>query len=459
MRSGMQWTARVVLLILLILLFFALIQSFRQGMRTSKKLIFIFLTLSITLVLCYSIAEVASLAILRARASSSNTEILTPFQLSVFQRESLQRLIDGDAEASSDHSAELGWEPVPNSTSKDGLSHCNSEGFRSRRPYSKIKPTDAIRAITFGDSFAFGLEVRDDETWQHQAETSAPALEVLNFGVPGYGMTQAYLMFLRRLAEYQTDYVVFGCMTADLLRSVNAYYPMRFKNPAIAPSAVGLPYASVDKHGKLVIHPNPLPDKPAMQALLDNPEREIRRLAKLDILFEMPMPTPLLRLLDETLPEESKERIASFWRYTMRTFYEILTLQVPARYSAKRPPDSQYIPGNRIYEANMQIFLEMTQACRSKGVTPIILWTPPAEDLIRYNDGKGKRYQRFLDAFQKAGILHFDTLDWFVDACDGKKLPIKEFFVNGHYSAHANKLIGQRMAKELLMHHAAIRAE
>ena len=47
-----------------------------------------------------------------------------------------------------------------------------------------------------GDSFTFGEDVGDDETYSHHLEQLLPGTEVINLGVHGYGHDQM-LIYLR----------------------------------------------------------------------------------------------------------------------------------------------------------------------------------------------------------------------------------------------------------------------
>lgn len=52
------------------------------------------------------------------------------------------------------------------------------------------------RIAIVGDSFTFKLEVPYEKTWGHQFEIAlGPGWQVLNFGVDGYGLDQAFLRY------------------------------------------------------------------------------------------------------------------------------------------------------------------------------------------------------------------------------------------------------------------------
>ena len=67
--------------------------------------------------------------------------------------------------------------------------------------------------LAVGDSFTFGDRVSDHETWPAQLERLT-GRQVLNAGVFGYGVDQAYLRAVALLETYDTDLVVLALIKA-----------------------------------------------------------------------------------------------------------------------------------------------------------------------------------------------------------------------------------------------------
>ena len=63
--------------------------------------------------------------------------------------------------------------------------------------------------LVFGDSFAAGTRLPGAETWAAQLQALRPDLEVVNFGVDGYGVGQSYLLFQRVREELDWDVALF----------------------------------------------------------------------------------------------------------------------------------------------------------------------------------------------------------------------------------------------------------
>lgn len=93
----------------------------------------------------------------------------------------------------------------------------NAEGWRGR-PVREQKPPGTLRIAVLGDSFVFGTGVPDEGTLPRTLERDfeeqpLPGLrvQVLNFGVPGYGIEQLLPRLERDAARYDPD-VVLVCL-------------------------------------------------------------------------------------------------------------------------------------------------------------------------------------------------------------------------------------------------------
>ena len=105
---------------------------------------------------------------------------------------------------------------------KEGGSYVriNSDGLRDRE-HSKAKPPDTIRVAVIGDSYAEAMHVEMDQTFWKVAEENLQTcpdvggkkLEVINFGVSGYGTAQEFLMLHERVWQYSPDVVLLAVTT------------------------------------------------------------------------------------------------------------------------------------------------------------------------------------------------------------------------------------------------------
>jgi GDSL-like Lipase/Acylhydrolase len=94
--------------------------------------------------------------------------------------------------------------------------HINSHGLRGPEVPIK-KPPGVFRIAVLGDSFAEGFQVDYDKRFSKvmqddlnagQCGGSGKRIEVLNFGVSGYGQAREILMFRHRAKAYQPDLVL-----------------------------------------------------------------------------------------------------------------------------------------------------------------------------------------------------------------------------------------------------------
>jgi len=105
----------------------------------------------------------------------------------------------------------------------------NSLGLRGRLEIPLTKSPGTTRVLILGDSFTFGDEVSDDETFPHYLQELNPDLEVLNFGVHGYGHDQMLLLLKELGLPHDPDVVVLGFVFHDMDR--NLLYFRDFAKP------------------------------------------------------------------------------------------------------------------------------------------------------------------------------------------------------------------------------------
>jgi len=99
------------------------------------------------------------------------------------------------------------YDPTRGWTLKPGLNHypmaggktlsTNSKGLRGAAEIPYGRRSQGERILVLGDSFTFGEDVSDDETYASALGRFLPEAEVLNFGVHGYGLDQM-LLYLQK---------------------------------------------------------------------------------------------------------------------------------------------------------------------------------------------------------------------------------------------------------------------
>ena len=115
-----------------------------------------------------------------------------------------------------------GWRSKPNLREQTAFGgkvlSTNSRGLRGRRDFDYIKSKP--RVLVLGDSFTFGDEVGDEETYSHYLQKMLPQSEIINLGVHGYGHDQMLILLREEGPKYQPDIVIIGFLALDMPRNL-----------------------------------------------------------------------------------------------------------------------------------------------------------------------------------------------------------------------------------------------
>ena len=107
-----------------------------------------------------------------------------------------------------DYDPELGWDM-----------ETTGDRIRGSKLISKEPDKSILRILAVGDSFTFGIDVGEHENFPYLLNQQIPHAEVLNMGVPGYGIDQAYLKYRSFGQSYRPDVIIFGVYVSDYERS------------------------------------------------------------------------------------------------------------------------------------------------------------------------------------------------------------------------------------------------
>ncbi len=314
----------------------------------------------------------------------------------------------------------LGWQPRQNSSGQAKNSAGKSwrwaiDKYGARRnPNFDASQTPYI--ATFGDSFTFGDEVDDDETWQYFLSNILHA-NVANYGVGGYGTDQAFLRFREKLDEgLSPKLTIFVIYELDFKRVLNRFRPFYYKNTGLK---LGFkPRADVDHFGKLQFLESPLStavyDREKLLNIVEA-SRERDFWASFRPRFEFPFSLNLLRIA----------------KIKFCTYYPSVRACALSIEPTWNSPNVQSIMNSLI--------LEFVRTCKRKNIKPVILFIS-----VR----KMAPYALFVEKLRKE-ILTKDIL--VIDFSESSSFDPSKIRIRpngGHLSRYGNKLVAKYIAQQ-----------
>ncbi len=173
---------------------------------------------------------------------------------------------------------DLGWD-ITNRIRKDGsvpglIYHSNAQSIRGTKDYPVTPSPKITRIAAFGDSFIYGQCVSEEDSWASVLEEKyLGQVEVLNFGVNGYGTDQAFLKYKKKGAKFKPDIVIIGLQLENTFRNVNVfrYLYMTHSPPVVTPKP-----RFVLENGKLRLI-KPMPVKNLYDVLSDFDNSEFKK--------------------------------------------------------------------------------------------------------------------------------------------------------------------------------------
>ena len=169
--------------------------------------------------------------------------------------------------------SQLGWTIGPNLNGRGAARETifsSAEGARVESRGFRFRDRVRARIALVGNSYVFGSDVDYKDTWAfYLQQRLGTDVQVENFGVPGYGVDQAYLRYLKDVRERRPDVAILGLISHDLLRTTMVYYAVGWPGAA----APGAKPRFTMKNGELILVNTPLPSPEAVYA-----ERPIQNL-------------------------------------------------------------------------------------------------------------------------------------------------------------------------------------
>jgi len=347
----------------------------------------------------------------------------TEFRLDDSERSNIRYMIEGRMGVRM-LSPSLGWTLRP--SARDRWYLTNAQAIRADHEFAP-RPPDGVRRIgSFGDSYTFGEHVGNDEVWSQQMALGDPALEVLNFGVGGYGLDQAYLRYQQDGAAFHFDVVLIGYMSENIGRHVNVFRPFYLR-----PSLPAAKPRFVREDGELRLLENPLPDVAAYEELLRDDSEVIPRLGEHDYYYQHGYRPSALDFLPSV-------RIAKVLYHDYRR----------SKASDAIYRDGRYNEASEAFDVTTAIFQRFYQDVLARGSEPVIVIFPHPGDFASAREDGSRSYEPLLAWLRRNGLRSVDALDAFAGSLDS--LSLEELFVpSGHYTPAANEAIGRHVRAQL----------
>jgi len=385
------------------------------------------LLLLFTILICFIIGEF-SIRMLSITDSDSNVIFrdiqLHPYKLPKKETEKkLQKYSANMNDSRLLYDKHLGWKPHESFFSSDSMYVYNKFGVRTSSLSDTLFNHDAIRIAIFGDSYAHGDEVRFNETIGQYIEDffldDSINVEVLNFGVSGYGMDQAYFRWERVKDILKPDFVIFGVQLENAKRNINIIRPLY--SPI-----TNIPFSKP----RFLLIDNKL-------KLITNPSRDF---------------WDLLEILNNFDDWNLKEYEGFFNREDYGNsfiFKSQLVSFASAAYSKIFDEYNFYEDGNESSKITNSIILQFMQSVSAEGSEFIPVHLPVINDFAISNQlfcsffyDQDVIYENLLNAI-KANTTLIKTYPYFEKWTENHSL--NELFMERHYSPLANRLIAKRI--------------
>lgn len=152
------------------------------------------------------------------------------------------------------------------------LVRANAAGFRSDREFEASRSPGRRRVLLFGDSYTAGDGVSNGSRYGDLLERFVPGIEVYNYGLPGTGTDQHYLVYADVAPRIEHDLVIIAVLVENIRRVV-AHYRL-FENAEGANVALAKPYFTLDANDQLSVHNVPVPPEQVSLDALPPDERQ-----------------------------------------------------------------------------------------------------------------------------------------------------------------------------------------
>ena len=321
---------------------------------------------------------------------------------------------------------DLGWSPKPFNSGEDNTDDgikkytINKNGARYNPNFEEKSSNIAV----FGDSFAFGRLVNDDETWPHLLSKKMNT-NVLNYAVGNYGLDQAYLRLKREIKTLESDIIIMSVVPETISR-IHSYWKHYFE---YGNTLAFKPIFQL-RNDELFLHEQFIRDKESFKKISQKGEN----IRSLDYFYEskflkdilkFPYTFNLLRTKDRSIPiiiEILKGEIFKNREEAYRAAFKIV-IDRNAEHTARLYQSENHL------KLLLRLAKEFVNLCETNDKRPIFLFSPQPIDLQRMNKGKNDYHIAFkkISSFTEAIDLSIPLMSY--DS-------FKEFYIEGSLGPH-----------------------
>jgi hypothetical protein len=350
-------------------------------------------------VLCVVIegTSLIGLFIIKERMFGLTFDMILADKVAEIHKEAIGILLSGRRGRSVFYDPMLGWVQEPKGSV---VSHASDSENR-------------IRIAAFGDSFTKGSGIE-------MLASNSKNLEILNFGVGGYGFDQSYLRYLQEGPTFDFHVILIGFMTENCNRNLNVYRPFYFPIGRLACSKPR--FTLVD--GELRLIENPLREISQYQELLDNPKEMLERLGANDRYFNH-------------RPKSSICDVSATVRLVKLVIWGLRHNHLIRAYIR----NGFYNEQSEGFQITKRIFDKFHDAVVANGSLPLIILFPRKVDVLQHQKDGIRVYQPLTNYFDEKAYRYVDLLEAF----DEQKAVHKTqdlFQPDGmHYNEKGNEII------------------
>jgi len=384
------------------------------------------LNYSILAIMLLAFMELSAHALILVSRPLFSEPIRTTDDIYREQSEHIRSWIEADGRGRDVVDTDLGWRYRAGFQGRRNA--INSQGLRSAREFTVTAPEGVIRVAAFGDSFVYGNEVANEHAWATVVDTSFDDIEVLNYGVGGYGVDQSLLKYRVEGGALSPHVVLIGFIADDIRRVVNVY--QRFASTSSG--TFTKPRFALGEGGELQLVPPPIRRLEDWIPILENPSL-VTDWGEHDQWYEpLVYENPLYDL-------SAAVRLATnIWSRLDNRYLD---------------PDRLFI-GNDFntsavgYRLQMAIFDAFVEDVQDSGAYPVVLILPSRGELQSAFGGETIVYAPLIEELDRLGIVYWEASEAFL--ARGKSgIDGSWFAPGGHYSPLGNRIVADWLAPKI----------